>query len=279
MKPSGSSTWVLQTPSPAERKPSSSLNSNQLANITNTAKSVTFSPAQTNQSSYFNPANSGSPYAGPASRLQSYGSLATPQRSNSSSSLRHIPSGTPSATTPYSHPSQAQPRPSFTPQQQPTSTNALVANAAASTAAAAAAASGKVKVHRIPLGRGEAARRLRVNSIILVGWWIASRTTGYNYAAASVVQAAPSLDGPLHLAESCVYLLLFFNIAESIYRLQALSGLPEGPSSAGSSARRVGHSGSLFATPTKSSPKVSSTRYITLSATCNNRLLIANPQP
>ncbi len=259
----GGSTSVLQTPSPSDRKPTQSSSTNQLVNITNTAKSVRFSPAQTNQSSYLNPTTCGSPYTGPPSRVQSYGSLSTPQRSNSSSSLRQVPVATPPASNTYSHPSQVQQRPSFTPTQQLTPIKARVANAAATTATVAATAVDKVKVQRMPLGRGEAAKRLRVNSIMLVGWWVASRTSAYNYAAGTLVQAAPAVDGPLHLVESCVYLLLFFNIAESIYRLQALSGLPEGQAAAGGLKRTPGKvapgSNSRFATPTRSSPKVSDT--------------------
>lgn len=258
----GASTSVLQTPSPADRKPSHSTSSNQLANITNTTKAVRFSPAQPNQSNYSNPPNLGSPYTGPPSRVQSYGSISTPVRSNSSNSLRQVPVATPpSANTKSDNTQQGkvQHRQSYTPQQQLTPIKARVAHAAATTATVAAHAVDKVKVQRLPLGRGEAAKRLRVNSIMLVGWWIANKTSGYGYAAGMLVQAAPSLDGPLHLVESCVYLLLCYNIAESIYRLQALSGLPEAQAATGLTRRtpsRV-NSPSQFATPTRSSPKVS----------------------
>lgn len=256
----GGSTSVLQTPSPADRKASVNHQTpnQQLANITNTSNAVRFSPAQPNQPGQMKRTNSGSPYAGPPSRVQSYGSLATPVRSTPSLSHGNVPQAIPPSNN-----NQAQHRQSYTPQQQLTPIKARVANAAATTAAVAATAVDQVKVHRLPLGRGEAAKRLRVNSIMLVGWWIASRTSAYGLAAGTVVQAAPSLDGPLHLAESCVYLLLCFNIAESIYRLQALSGLPEAQAATGAARRTPvrGGSPSLFATPTRSSPKVSNSSW------------------
>jgi len=37
----------------------------------------------------------------------------------------------------------------------------------------------KQKLEVTPIGRGEAARRLRVNAVLLVAWWVSSRTAGY----------------------------------------------------------------------------------------------------
>jgi hypothetical protein len=37
----------------------------------------------------------------------------------------------------------------------------------------------KVKVSVAPMGRGEAAKRLRVNAVLLVCWWLSSRTDVY----------------------------------------------------------------------------------------------------
>lgn len=36
-----------------------------------------------------------------------------------------------------------------------------------------------VKRKATPMGRGEAAKRLRVNSVLLVCWWLSSRTDVY----------------------------------------------------------------------------------------------------
>lgn len=275
----GGSTSVMQTPSPANRRLNAQSSSSQLGPAT---RSVKFSPAQSTQQSHFNPTASGSLYAGPASRLQSYSALATPQRSNSSTAIRQVPS---QPTPPATQPSQVQQRPLSTPNQYATPVRARVADAAHSAAHATSVVADKVQsqVQRMPLGRGEAAKRLRVNSVLLVSWWIASRTSAYGYGAGRVAQAAPSLDVPLHLLESCVYLLLCFNIAESIYRLQALSGLPVEATTVTSinnraPSRPIG-SASLFATPTRSSPKVSGYTALLHTSPCLQACLPSTDPP
>ncbi|GAA5972346.1 hypothetical protein JCM11641_002418 [Rhodosporidiobolus odoratus] len=84
----------------------------------------------------------------------------------------------------------------------------------------------KQKVEAVPIGRGEASRRLRVNAVLLVAWWVSSRTTMYRFAAGHLVAAAPQLDTPLHVCETLLLLLLCYNIIDALRALNALSSLP-----------------------------------------------------
>ncbi|GAA5865480.1 hypothetical protein JCM8547_001259 [Rhodosporidiobolus lusitaniae] len=119
----------------------------------------------------------------------------------------------------------------------------------------------KEKLKVAPLGRGEAARRLRVNAVLLVAWWVASRTTAYRFAAGHLVAAAPQLDTPLHLFETVLLLLLCYNIIDSLRSLHTLSSLPTGAtvSPTLTSSPRPGPTRSSsvasFSSPVRSSPK------------------------
>ncbi|GJN91558.1 hypothetical protein Rhopal_004581-T1 [Rhodotorula paludigena] len=121
----------------------------------------------------------------------------------------------------------------------------------------------KKKLEVMPLGRGEAARRLRVNAVLLVAWWVSSRTTLYRFAAGHLVAAAPQLDTPLHVCETLLLLLLCYNIIDSFRTLNSLSSLPPaatvGPLHSSSPARpgpvRAASSLGSLSTPARSSPK------------------------
>ncbi|GAA5833991.1 hypothetical protein JCM9279_004184 [Rhodotorula babjevae] len=124
--------------------------------------------------------------------------------------------------------------------------------------------SAKKKLEAAPLGRGETARRLRVNAVLLVAWWVSSRTTVYRFAAGHLVAAAPQLDTPLHVCETLLLLLLCYNIIDSLRTLNKLSSLPSasttvapipGASPARPTAIRAASSSSSFGTPVRSSPK------------------------
>ncbi|GAA5916683.1 hypothetical protein JCM8208_003901 [Rhodotorula glutinis] len=124
--------------------------------------------------------------------------------------------------------------------------------------------SAKHKLEAAPLGRGETARRLRVNAVLLVAWWVSSRTTVYRFAAGHLVAAAPQLDTPLHVCETLLLLLLCYNIIDSLRTLNKLSSLPSasttvapipGASPARPNALRAASSSSSFGTPVRSSPK------------------------
>lgn len=123
-------------------------------------KEVRFSPA--GQVGYGNsyPTNYGS--AGPsppASRIMSY-SATPPTRVSASQS------------TPIT------PRYSTTPIQ-----SSMRAPSQKITPKSASRSSSGVKVEPMPLGRGEVAKRLRVNSVLLVFWWLSSRTNLYGYVS------------------------------------------------------------------------------------------------
>ncbi|GAA5932593.1 hypothetical protein JCM3775_005972 [Rhodotorula graminis] len=124
--------------------------------------------------------------------------------------------------------------------------------------------SAKHKLDAVPLGRGETARRLRVNAVLLVAWWVSSRTTVYRFAAGHLVAAAPQLDTPLHVCETLLLLLLCYNIIDSLRTLNQLSSLPSasttvapipGASPSRPTALRAASSSSSFGTPVRSSPK------------------------
>ncbi|GAA5861480.1 hypothetical protein JCM3774_000264 [Rhodotorula dairenensis] len=84
----------------------------------------------------------------------------------------------------------------------------------------------KKKLEVVPLGRGEAARRLRVNAVLLVAWWVSSRTTVYRFAAGHLVAAVPQVDTPLHVGETVLLLVLCWNIIDALRLLNRLSSLP-----------------------------------------------------
>ncbi|GEM06168.1 hypothetical protein Rt10032_c01g0185 [Rhodotorula toruloides] len=121
----------------------------------------------------------------------------------------------------------------------------------------------KKKLETVPLGRGEAAHRLRVNAVLLVAWWVSSRTTLYRFAAGHLVAFAPGLDTPLHVCETVLLLVLCYNIIDSFKTLGALSSLPASTTVAPfSSPARPGplrpsssSSGASLSSPARSSPK------------------------
>ncbi|KAM0793074.1 hypothetical protein ACM66B_000558 [Microbotryomycetes sp. NB124-2] len=76
-----------------------------------------------------------------------------------------------------------------------------------------------------PIGRGEAARRLRINAMMLVAWWLSSRTYTYKFMAGHLVQLVPTLDTPLHFVETLLALTLFYNILDAMKSLNQLSTL------------------------------------------------------
>lgn len=122
------------------------------------AKEVRFSPG--GQAGYGNayPSNYGS--AGPsppASRIMSY-------------------SATPPTRVSVSQSTPTTPRYSTTPTQSSTSRLSQQI-----TPKSASRSSSPAKVEPMPLGRGEVAKRLRVNSVLLVFWWLSSRTNLYGY--------------------------------------------------------------------------------------------------
>lgn len=238
----GSSTSVLHTPSPLDRRSaplsgSTLLSQAQLAQSiapsasssstkTTTVQPLSFNPgtvpirATTStltpsslKSVRFSPAHS----SAPASRVQGY---ATPPRSYGSPSLLRTAAANSSAgyglgsgavaTPPRQDQGQAQSQAQQGQQvqqqqqqsphsqsQQPHSASKLhlphlpVQTALAKSSHAVHAVQGqlhhaseavhsaKKKLEVVPIGRGEAARRLRVNAVLLVAWWVSSRTTVY----------------------------------------------------------------------------------------------------
>ncbi|BGO94682.1 hypothetical protein NBRC10512_004888 [Rhodotorula toruloides] len=119
----------------------------------------------------------------------------------------------------------------------------------------------KKKLETVPLGRGEAAHRLRVNAVLLVAWWVSSRTTLYRFAAGHLVAFAPGLDTPLHICETVLLLVLCYNIIDSLKTLNTLSSLPASTTVApfSSPARpgpiRPSSSSASLSSPARSSPK------------------------
>ncbi|BGP36667.1 hypothetical protein JCM10449v2_000568 [Rhodotorula kratochvilovae] len=246
-------------------------------------KAVRFSPAhQSTTSAYSNQYSSA-----PASRIQGF---ATPPRSHSPSLLRTATAnssggyglGGGAVATPPRHDRQGQQQQGQGQVQQhgtPQSSSKLhlphlpvqAALAKSSSAvhavqdqlshAGEAVQSAKKKLEVMPLGRGEAARRLRVNAVLLVAWWVSSRTTMYRFAAGHLVAAAPQLDTPLHVCETLLLLLLCYNIIDSFRTLNKLSSLPPSttvgplPSSSPKRPTPLRAASSNFGTPVRSSPK------------------------
>ncbi|GAA5872597.1 hypothetical protein JCM16303_004578 [Sporobolomyces ruberrimus] len=244
----GSSTsTLLATPTPLERKSRSALSAstflanNQLAQSINpgissstsvlqpltfqkpastlagpTTKAVRFSPAHASTTGGFSNAYS----SAPTSRIQS---IATPPRSNSSPSLSAL-----NRTSSYGVGSGALATPPRGPQHPYQQVGHQVQQKVqtALEAPVKTAQEIKQKLQVTPIGRGEAARRLRVNAVLLVAWWVASRTTGYRFAAGHLVALVPSLDTPLLLFETFLLFLLGWNILDSLRALQKLAALP-----------------------------------------------------
>ncbi|GAA5890705.1 hypothetical protein JCM5296_004814 [Sporobolomyces johnsonii] len=212
-----------------------------------TTKAVRFSPAHPSTTAAFSTAYS----SAPPSRMQS---IATPPRSYSSPSLAAL-----QRTSSYGLGSGAAATPPRT-QHQHIPAQQMVQSALATPIKAVQEINQELK-HKLevmPLGRGEAAKRLRVNAVLLVAWWVASRTTMYRFAAGHLVALAPSLDTPLHIFETLLLLLLCYNILDSLRALQRLSAIPAGyPSSAAAPpASRPGPTRSFsLSTPVRSSPK------------------------
>lgn len=257
----GSSTsTLLATPTPLERKSRTSLASStflanhQLAQSINvgpssssasssilqpltfqtqrssalngpSTKAVRFSPAHPSTTGGFSNAYS----SAPSSRIQS---IATPPRSQSSPSLSAL-----NRTSSYGVGSGAVATPPRPQQQQQTSSyQQQIGQQVQQKVQTAAEDSGKAvqeikrKLKVTPIGRGEAARRLRVNAVLLVAWWVSSRTAGYRFAAGHLVALLPSLDTPLLVVETFLLFLLGWNILDSLRSLQKLSALPSNQS-------------------------------------------------
>ncbi|GAA5831320.1 hypothetical protein JCM3766R1_003010 [Sporobolomyces carnicolor] len=280
----GSSTsTLLATPTPLERKSRSSssfLSNHQLAQSINagpstssasnsvlqpltfhksaasgpSTKAVRFSPALHGATASFSPAYS----SAPSSRIQS---IATPPRSQSSPSLSAL-----DRTSNYGLGSGAvatppRPQPTY-PQQVGRQVQSTVQQATEAPAKAVQEIKHKLQV--MPIGRGEAARRLRVNAVLLVAWWVSSRTAGYRFAAGHLVALIPSLDTPLLVVETLLLFLLGWNILDSLRALQKLSALPANrstvaPTLTGPLASKPGPvrstSSVSMSSPARSSPK------------------------
>ncbi|GAA5942348.1 uncharacterized protein JCM15063_002978 [Sporobolomyces koalae] len=178
-------------------------------------KAVRFSPAHASTTASFSNAYS----SAPSSRIQS---IATPPRSLSSPSLSALQRsssygvGSGAAATP------PRPQPSY---QQVAKHVQHSVQAVAETPERAVQEI-KHKLEAAPIGRGEAARRLRVNAVLLVAWWVSSRTAGYRFAAGHLVALLPALDTPLLVFETLLLFLLGWNILDSLRALQKLSALP-----------------------------------------------------
>ncbi|KAK4058168.1 hypothetical protein OIO90_000907 [Microbotryomycetes sp. JL221] len=139
-----------------------------------------------------------------------------------------------------------------------------------------------------PIGRGEAARRLRINAVMLVLWWLSSRTYTYKFMAGHLVQMAPAIDTPLHFVETLLALTLFYNILDAMRSLNRLSTLTSPVvSSLTHSSPRLNRSTTKTSTPhvhtpIRSSPK---TRPNTTSITASpptplfRASVMASPNP
>lgn len=123
-----------------------------------------------------------------------------------------------------------------------------------------ASAEAKKNLEVMPLGRGEAARRLRVNAVLLVAWWVSSRTTVYRFAAGHLVAAVPQVDTPLHVGETLLLLVLCWNIIDALRLLNRLSSLPPSYTAApllthAPAALARSNSMPSLSSPARSSPK------------------------
>ncbi|GAA5896850.1 uncharacterized protein JCM6883_007027 [Sporobolomyces salmoneus] len=276
----GSSTsTLLATPTPLERKSRSSLANNQLAQSINarpsnslssssavlqpltfqktalsgpTTKAVRFSPAHPSTTGAFSSAYS----SAPSSRVQS---IATPPRAHSSPSLSAL--GRSSSYGLGSGAAATPPRPLQSYQQQLGRQVQQTVHQVVETPIKAVQEI-KHKLQITPIGRGEAARRLRVNAVLLVAYWVSSRTAGYRLVAGHLVALIPSLDTPLLVAETCLLFLLGWNILDSLRALQKLSALPSNQSTVSpllvsplTSKPGPIRSSSSISSPARSSPK------------------------
>ncbi|GAA5958221.1 hypothetical protein JCM8115_004022 [Rhodotorula mucilaginosa] len=256
-------------------------------------KSVRFSPAQHSSGSV--PMSGSSSFSGaPSSRIQSF---ATPPRAYGSPSLLRTAAAN-SATKNNGGGTSTPPRQVQQQQQQPGGGQSLekhhrpvvdqlrshlphlatpqrvqTALAKSSTAVHAAQeglhharVEAKKKLEVMPLGRGEAARRLRVNAVLLVAWWVSSRTTVYRFAAGHLVAAVPQIDTPLHIGETLLLLVLCWNIIDALRLLNRLSSLPPSYTAAPllTHAPTLARSNSMpsLNSPARSSPKTRPTPSI-----------------
>ncbi|SCZ90398.1 BZ3500_MvSof-1268-A1-R1_Chr1-3g01963 [Microbotryum saponariae] len=119
-----------------------------------------------------------------------------------------------------------------------------------------------------PMTRQEVARRLRTNAVLLVLWWISSRTQVYKYTSDHLSDLLPSLSTPLNLLEKGLFILLCYNVADSMRSLNSLSSLtpprPSTPSKSSSSPHllhRTVPGTPQFSAPVQSSPKTRSTCF------------------
>ncbi|GAA6004322.1 hypothetical protein JCM10207_000668 [Rhodosporidiobolus poonsookiae] len=247
----------------------------QNAPVRQTQSSILPSSGSPLKSVRFSPAHSSTAYAtgyvnqyssAPPSRIQSF---ATPPRSYSSPSLlrtaqQNYGFASGAVATPPRQDGQAQvakPSPTAQAKQLLHAGEQKVQSALHKPVEAVQEVKKKLEV--MPLGRGEASRRLRVNTVLLVAWWVSSRTTFYRFAAGHLVAAAPQLDTPLHICETLLLLLLCYNIIDSFRTLKTLSSLPAStvvaPLSSASPARpgptRSPSASFTLGTPARSSPK------------------------
>ncbi|GAA6059090.1 hypothetical protein JCM10212_002061 [Sporobolomyces blumeae] len=184
-----------------------------------TTKAVRFSPAHPSTTGGFSNGYS----SAPVSRIQS---TATPIRTHSSPSLSALNRSSSYGASPSSNNASIATPPRT--QQLAKQVSHSVRSAVETPTKAAHEIKHKFEV--TPIGRGEAAKRLRVNAVLLVAWWVSSRTAGYRYAAGHLVAVVPSVDTPLHVFETLLLLLLCWNILDSLRALQKLSALPSGQS-------------------------------------------------
>ncbi|BGP28646.1 hypothetical protein JCM10296v2_000382 [Rhodotorula toruloides] len=248
--PASSSTTATPTVQPLSFNPQNVPIRTTTSTFGSAGKAVRFSPAQT----------TGGYSSAPSSRIQGW--AATPPKSHSSPSLLKTAAANASgggfgfgkgaaappprqqdssATTGSQQEAQVQQRP---PQHHlhfpnlaatPHKVQSALAHTSSSAVhavqdrvhhAEAVAVEVKKKLETVPLGRGEAAHRLRVNAVLLVAWWVSSRTTLYRFAAGHLVAFAPGLDTPLHVCETLLLLVLCYNIIDSLKTLNTLSSLP-----------------------------------------------------
>ncbi|KAK4054761.1 hypothetical protein OIV83_000685 [Microbotryomycetes sp. JL201] len=241
---SASASMLVQTPSPAARtlypdlkrqvNPPAYNNAGGVKSMTST------SSALINRNVRFTDADASTTISSaPPSRVQSMSQPASvspkarlavstsPQQHHSHSGPHH-PTSTPAKSLfPASAASKAAALANKLPANAPVHFNLSPVRKAAAAAAAISTAPKAAEKHRRPppIGRAEAARRLRINAMMLVVWWLSSRTYTYKFMAGHLVQLVPSLDTPLHFVETLLALTLFYNILDAMKSLNRLSTL------------------------------------------------------
>ncbi|POY71347.1 hypothetical protein BMF94_5659 [Rhodotorula taiwanensis] len=126
-----------------------------------------------------------------------------------------------------------------------------------------AGAEAKKKLEVMPIGRGEAQNRLKVNAGFLVAWWVSYRSNPYRTATAHLAAAVPQIDTPLHIGETLLLLVLCWNILDALRLLNNLSSLPPSATSAplltSSPALKRSPAVPSLGSPARSSPKTRAT--------------------